>query len=270
MDYSVIFAVFLFLLGSIFGSFLNVVILRWNSGLSLGGRSRCFSCSKTLRWYELVPFFSFLILRGKCSSCGAKISWQYFLVEALTGLMFLVSFIFVFDFLSIFSFILLLFIWCALIVLAVYDLRHMILPDFFVFLFALLSALFVLSEFIYGNFEIKAIDIVSGPILFTFFFLLWFISDGRWMGFGDAKLALGIGIFLGLQKGVTAVALSFWIGATVSLLIIFYQKIRAFYGKTKLSLSSKAITMKSEIPFGPFLILGTILSFFIEFGFLGF
>jgi len=270
MNYLFLTPLFFFILGAIVGSFLNVVILRWNSGLSLGGRSRCFSCSETLRWYELIPFFSFIFLRGKCSSCGAKISWQYFLVEFLTGMMFLLSSLFIFSSLPIFPFVTLLFIWSVLIVLAVYDLRHMILPDFFVFLFALFSAIFVLLNFLQGGLKIGILDFLSGPILFLFFFLLWFVSQGRWMGFGDAKLALGIGIFLGLEKGVVAVVLSFWIGAIVSILIIFYQKIQNFYGKTKLSLSSKPITMKSEIPFGPFLILGTILSFFIDFGFFGF
>lgn len=273
MDYSSLIPAFFFIFGAIVGSFLNVVILRWNSGLSLGGRSRCFSCSKTLSWYELVPFLSFLFLRGKCSSCGAKISIQYFLVEALTGLMFLFSISFfpsVFGLYEIVSFLALLFIWSVLIVLAIYDLRHMILPDFFVFLFSISSVVFIGAQYMIGDFEINIWNLLAGPILFLFFFALWFVSGGRWMGFGDVKLAFGIGIFLGLQKGITAVALSFWIGAVVSLLIIFSQKLINFYGKSRLSLSTKPITMKSEIPFGPFLILGTILSFFIDFGFFGF
>lgn len=255
------------------GSFLNVLILRWNSGFSIGGRSRCFSCSKTLSWYELFPILSFIFLKGKCRSCKTKISWQYPTVEFLTGLLFALSYLyfpFYFDLFSVILFVSLLCIWSVLIFLAVYDLRHMILPDFFVFLFVFLSVVFAFSNHTLGNVNLSLLDLLSGPILFTFFFLLWFVSGGRWMGFGDAKLALGIGIFLGFQKGIVAVALSFWIGALVSLLIILVQKFYVSSKKGGLSLSSKQITMKSEIPFGQFLILGTILSFFIDFGFFPF
>src|SRR5680860_1900327 len=80
---SFLFLIFFSFLGLIVGSFLNVVILRHNTGASLGGRSGCFSCGHNLTWYELVPVVSFLALRGRCNHCGCKISRQYPLVEIL-------------------------------------------------------------------------------------------------------------------------------------------------------------------------------------------
>src|SRR3989344_4754529 len=84
MDFLTLAIVFVF--GATIGSFLNVVIYRYNSGVSpLRGRSQCFACGKTLAWYELVPIVSFFIQRGRCRGCGVKLSWQYPAVEALTG-----------------------------------------------------------------------------------------------------------------------------------------------------------------------------------------
>ena len=83
------FAILFFIFGTIVGSFLNVLILRYNTGISAArGRSFCFSCGKNLNWLELVPVLSFLFQKGKCRGCKSKISWQYPLVECLTGLLF--------------------------------------------------------------------------------------------------------------------------------------------------------------------------------------
>jgi prepilin signal peptidase PulO-like enzyme (type II secretory pathway) len=86
MEFLVAAAFFVF--GSIIGSFLNVLILRFNTGATFGGRSKCFSCGRELRWYDLVPILSFLFLRGRCRFCKSKISLQYPTVELITGLIF--------------------------------------------------------------------------------------------------------------------------------------------------------------------------------------
>src|SRR3989339_1660823 len=89
----IFFSVFVFLFGAVVGSFLNVVILRLNTGQSIvSGRSKCFNCAKKLKWRELLPIISFVFLRGKCSACKAKISWQYPLVETITGIIFVLLF----------------------------------------------------------------------------------------------------------------------------------------------------------------------------------
>src|SRR3989338_4545824 len=256
------FALSVFILGTIVGSFLNVVILRYNTGVSFfSGRSFCPSCGKKLSWYELVPIVSFFVLRRKCAGCGSKISWQYPLVELATGLLFLSTLYALhstlfFDIYYLLSTIYYLLIWSILIVISVYDLRHKIIPDLLVFLFAGLSLVFLLLSTWKTRFQMW--DFLAGPLFALPFAALWFFSQGRWMGLGDAKLALGIGWFLGLIKGGSAIILGFWMGAIVGLALI---------GISKLSIAKRFRSnygLKSEIPFGPFLILGTIIAFFFN------
>ncbi len=260
--------VIIFILGTIVGSFLNVVILRYNTGVSFfSGRSFCTSCGKKLLWYELVPIVSFFALRRKCAGCGSKISWQYPLVEIVTDMLFLLT-IFNFQF-SIFKtelFINVLYywvIWSILVVISVYDLRHKIIPDLLVFLFAGLSLIHLVVSAGLGNIfhTPLSLDLLAGPLFALPFAALWFFSQGKWMGLGDAKLALGIGWFLGLIKGGSAIILGFWMGAIVGLALV---------GISKFSITEKGRSffknygLKSEIPFGPFLILGTIIAFFFN------
>src|SRR3989304_6216941 len=256
-----LFSLSVFILGTIVGSFLNVVILRYNTGVSFfSGRSFCPSCGKKLSWYELVPIVSILALRGKCAGCGSKISWQYPLVEIATGILFLLTiFNFQFSIFNIETAMITLYywiIWSILIVISVYDLRHKIIPDLLVFLFAGLSLVFLLLSTWKTGFQMW--DFLAGPLFALPFAALWFFSQGKWMGVGDAKLALGIGWFLGLIKGGSAIILGFWMGAIVGLTLI---------GISKLSIAKHFHSnygLKSEIPFGPFLILGTIIAFFFN------
>ena len=116
------------ILGLIIGSFLNVIILRMNTGRGIGGRSQCFSCNKTLAWYELIPVVSYIIQRGKCRSCRTRISLQYPLVELVTGIAFAgvawqVPF---FD--KPVSFIAWLTVISVSMIIAVYDIHHYGIP----------------------------------------------------------------------------------------------------------------------------------------------
>lgn len=261
-----------FLLGASIGSFLNVVALRYNSGLSLGGRSHCFSCNTTLYWYELIPAVSFLCLRGRCGRCKSALSLQYPLVELLTGLIFLLiwnhesilcnqGFLPVRCVLTTAYFCI---VFSILTVIAVYDMRHKIIPDGLVFSFILLALgrLFFTVPFLELMHFPGLWNLLAGPLLFLPFFSLWFISGGRWMGLGDAKLALGIGWLLPLTQGIAAIILAFWMGALVSVSLLLVGRFqRAPRGKAGLSLWAKRLTMKSEIPFAPFLIASTLLVF---------
>ncbi len=239
-------SILLFILGLIVGSFLNVVGLRFRSGLTLGGRSFCPSCHKELRWWELIPVVSFLFLRGKCARCQSKISWQYPLVELFTGLTFFEIYKL---HLSLIHSLLLVIIFCIYIVILIYDLRHKIIPDSLNYA---AIALAFLTRFIIGG---GLWDWLAGPILFAFFGLIWFLSRGRAMGFGDAKLVLSIGLVLGAAQGLSGMVLAFWIGSVVALALLALQR-----AQLALSKGQKRLTMKSEIPFAPFLVLGAWLS----------
>lgn len=262
--------VFVFIFGAIIGSFLNVVILRFNTGKNLQGRSGCFSCGKELNWKELVPIFSFFYLNGRCSGCKSKISLQYPLVELATGFLFVFLFVRfeIYNFLFIphslflipFSFLLSLIIWSTLVVIFVYDLRHKIIPDLLSAVFFICSALLVVATVLSeGSWGLLWHHLISAVVLAGFFFFLWLVSAGRWMGFGDVKLSAGIGLYLGLAQGLSAIAYAFWVGAFYSLSYLAFQKL----GTTALSKGEKALTMKSEVPFAPFLVLGTLLAYIL-------
>ena len=230
-------SVILFVFGAVVGSFLNVLALRYNSGLPLGGRSSCTHCGKKLSWYELIPILSFVFLGGRCSGCRARISRQYPLVELSTGVLFATLPL---VFLPVF---------CLYVVIVVYDFRHKIIPDGLSYTAAIFAAL---AALLFGNHTL--LDWLAGPILFTFFGTLWLITRGRAVGFGDAKLALSIGLLLGAAAGFSAVIMAFWIGAVTGIFLILWNK------GNPLLRGGKRITMKTELPFAPFLILGSWLA----------
>jgi leader peptidase (prepilin peptidase)/N-methyltransferase len=237
------------LFGAIIGSFLNVVILR-RGVRSLGGRSSCTSCARPLEWYELVPVLSWLALAGQCRTCGSGISWQYPAVEALTAILFAFIAAAPLPFTYQMSAAL---VACLSIVIAVYDIRHTIIPDEWVILLSMSALMFswAVGAFSFSPWE----ALLAGPFAALPFFLLWLVSGGRWMGLGDAKLALGIGWFLGILDGFRAIVLAFMLGAIVSVCILLplpylIHALRRFGAHA----SVRAFTMKSEVPFGPFLL----------------
>lgn len=274
MDFLIL--LFTFLFGTVIGSFLNVVVYRYNSGTSpLTGRSMCFACGKTLVWYELFPVVSFLIQRGRCSKCQVRLSWQYPLVEVLSGAMFVAIFLLGKPLLESAYLIV---IFSTLLVIAVYDLRHQIIPDGLVALFAGLALVWffyavpggLTNAFHFPHYW----TLIAGPMLFFPFWALWFVSKGRWLGLGDGKLALGIGWFLGATLGGSAIMLAFWIGAAWALSVMGAQRLLAVLPTAR---STARLSLQSEIPFGPFLILGVVIVYFtgvnffdgsITFGFL--
>lgn len=210
--------VFLFIFGLLVGSFVNVLIDRLPRGENvLWGRSRCDHCKKTLRWFELIPIFSFLIQRGRCRRCRKKLSIQYPLVELATGIGF--------TFLHSFPLCLL---FISLLVIFVADCKYQIIPDSMIVL-GILGALWA------GAHLTPAIG------SFAFLYLLWVVTRGRGMGFGDVKFAFLMGLFLGFPGVVAAFYVAFLTGALVAVILIL--------GRKK--------TWKSKIAFGPFLVVGT-------------
>jgi prepilin signal peptidase PulO-like enzyme (type II secretory pathway) len=254
-----------FILGTIIGSFLNVVAYRYNTGMGIGGRSKCMACARTLTWIELVPLASFIVQKGACRKCKSKISWQYPLVEFLAGALFVLIFM-KFPPLS-FAAGLMTFVQLVmaglLIVIVVYDIKHKVIPNALVYAFAVVAFLSIFLNpagviagaatvvssavaFATPLFHLPALgDLLAGPLLALPFALLWFVSRGRWMGLGDAKIMLGIGWVLGLNAGLSAIFLAFWIGAAISIIwvLIAYHRIEG----------------RREIPFAPYLVLGMYL-----------
>ena len=253
-------AIVFFVLGLIIGSFLNVIIFRYNSGRSLGGRSGCLACQKKLPWYELIPIFSFLFLKGRCSGCKTRISIQYPIIELATGLVFLCLFlkfenlfiINVFNF-SI-TYLFYAFVFSLLLVIAVYDLKHKIIPDKLVLILGIISFLgmFLFSQSGFSLHILSLWQFLAGIFIALPFALLWLLSKGAWMGLGDAKLAIGLGWLLGLAQGLSGVVLAFWTGAIIGVILLAF---------------SKKHSMKSEIPFAPFLLFGIFIAFLFALNF---
>lgn len=259
-----------FVLGLVFGSFLNVVIYRLNKRAAKSimlGRSFCPDCQTTLKWHDLVPVLSFLYLWGRCRYCDKKISWQYPIVEILSGFVWVGTFYKVFslnslnpsNFLNFFYHILIL---SALLIIAVYDFKWKIIPDKIVYP-AIAAALIFnffkslnFETFKLLNFEIwKSLNpeifiwpLVAASAAFFFFFSIYFFSKGRAMGLGDAKLAFLIGLFLSPLSATIAFTLAFIIGAIFGIMLI--------------GLGKK--NFKSQIAFGPFLVLGVFTAFFFS------
>jgi prepilin signal peptidase PulO-like enzyme (type II secretory pathway) len=251
-----------FVLGLSVGSFLNVVICRLQTKeLILFSRSHCPKCRAVLRWYDLIPVLSFLIQRGKCRYCGKRISWQYPIVEISTACLFLLIFNFKFlilneflilNFINLFYYF---FIVSLLIIIFVYDLKHYIIPDKIVYPAILVSGIWLLLGVLPGVLPLGG-DFLSHakgwtPILAAllasgFFLSLVLVSQGKWLGLGDVKLAFLMGLILGWPNILLALFLAFFSGAIVGIgLIVAGKK-----------------NIKSEIPFGPFLAGATIIAMF--------
>ena len=219
-------------LGLILGSFANVLILRGGSGM--GGRSACPHCHRGLSWFELFPVVSWIVLRGKCRTCCAPISLQYPIVELLMAVGTLgVGLAPLPLTLKLLGVAIVLLLLC----IAVYDLYHTIIPDRWSYSFAALAG-------------------------------LWLFSRGTWMGLGDAKFALGIGWLLGIFPGYVALCLAFCTGALVGVFILLPLKHITAFGRerriTHFVFAHAAFTMKSEVPFAPFLIVGFMIVFFYD------
>ncbi len=239
-----IISTFIFVLGAIIGSFLNVVILRYNTGRSIiSGRSVCFSCAKKLGWYNMIPILSFIFQGGKCNSCFSRISWQYPTVEFITAIFFTLLYLklgFAFD--LIFYAV----IFSLLIVIAVYDLRHRIIPDNMAYLLAFLAFVRLVYIYVFVSRNVAVSSFLSGAVMFLFLGSFWFFSNGKWMGFGDAKLMLGLGWLNSLCYGITGMVYAFWLGAAIGVLInLLFKRIK-------------------EVPFAPFLIAGFLVVFFFD------
>lgn len=254
--------------GLIVGSFLNVVILRFGEK-GIGGRSECPSCHTTLQSRDLVPVFSWIFLRGRCRYCKARISIQYPLVEASTGILFALIGT---AGLPLSELMCALVVASLLVCIFVYDLRHQLIPDVWVWSFCAVALIMTLLSPALNLSLLFAI--LAGPLAMFPILFLWMLSRpftgmyGAWMGFGDVKLSLGMGWLLaaptslGVPLGLVAVFLAFVIGAIISVCILLPLPYIVAACGIRTKAGATGYTMKSEVPFGPFLIISCFLVWF--------
>jgi len=245
---------FIFIFGLCIGSFLNCLIWRLHEEKSLGGRSICPKCQHQLAWYDNIPVFSFLFLRGKCRYCQAKISIQYPVVELITALLFVVSWNLEFgirnqgvvvpipdpqflipvirDWLII----------AVMTVIFIYDLRWYLILDKVTLPFIVIF--FILNLILgFGWQGMVSAMLVGGG----FFFLQFAISRGRWIGGGDIRLGVLMGSALArLDLLLLAILASYFVGSIIAVFLVIFGK----------------KSWQSQVPLGIFLSTGTILSLF--------
>lgn len=243
-----------FYFGTAIGSFLNVVILRLPKQQSLTGRSHCPHCGRTLSFWELFPLLSFLFLAGRCANCRKKISVRYFAIEFITGLLFLGS-VFMFRPATLASWIHLiqvLFFVSISVCIFVIDFEHYLILDAITFPSAVVlfigNAAWDLSRHqqLLSFHSATVLGLVGALAVGLPFFLVWYISRGRWLGFGDVKLLVLLGLALLWPVVAIAVLLAIFLGGVVSMFL----------------LASRKKTLKSQIPFGTFLAVAGVLALF--------
>ncbi len=234
----------IFILGLVIGSFINCLVYRLNREKNLKslvlGRSYCPKCRKGLDWYDNIPVLSFVFLRGHCRHCHQQIAYHYPLVEIVTAVLSVV--LYYFSFLNSGSWLLFsyqLFLLYVFIALFVSDLLYFTLPDLLIYPSYLVVGIYLISKGEWTNFLV-------GIVTLLFFLFLVLVTRFKGMGLGDVKLAFLMGLFLGFPKTLVALFLAFLTGALAGVILILL-------GKKKL---------KSRIPFGPFLVLGSWLAFF--------
>lgn len=240
-------ALIFFVFGLIFGSFATVVSWRVPRNESIGGRSKCPNCGHQIKAAENIPVISYFVLGGKCANCGSKISIRYPLIELASGLLFVAA---VCRFgPSVKAGVYALFFW-TLLVLTVIDLDHKLLPNKITYpLFLAGWAGLALAAFVEDDPE-RLVDALLGMGIFAgFLFIVAFISP-RGMGMGDVKLALTLGAFLGYIDApghvLLGMFLSFVLGGVIGIVIA-----RMTGGGRKM-----------QVPFGPFLMGGTLIAIF--------
>lgn len=227
--------------GLIIGSFLNVCVYRIPREESVSfPSSHCTSCNTSLKWYDNIPLFSYIILQGKCRYCKVKISPKYPMIELLNAIIYLLLF---YKFKLSIDFIFYALISSSLIVVTFIDLKEMIIPDRLVITILTLSILHKAVNYILYKVPINFIDSIGGLLLAGGLFLLIVIISNGGMGGGDVTLIGSLGFVVGIKNILLVMFLSFMIGAIISLFLLLL----------------KIKTKKDPIPFGPFI----IISFFI-------
>lgn len=215
----------LFVFGLVFGSFVAALTYRLPKGLSnFKGRSFCDRCKKQIHWYDNIPLLSYLLLNGKCRSCGKRISVRYPLIELTTAIAFVligVSIYWLLMFLILFS-------------IFVVDFEYQIIPDELIATGVILLTL---------NGRLQLSGLLAGFICASILLLIHLVTKGNGMGLGDVKFAILGGLLVGLKMAIPWLIVSFLTGGLIAVILII----------------CKAKGLKDKIAFGPFLIIGLLV-----------
>lgn len=249
----IVFTLAAFFFGTVIGSFLSVLIyrIRFNKKHTIKSRSECVKCKETIAPHDLIPLVSYLVLRGKCRNCSTAISIYYPLIELFTGVLFALMYL-KYPFISengAFSgnaaalFLLNLYFMSVLSFSFFYDLKYMFVSDR-VMIPAILIAL--ISSVLPGTPHI--IDSLLGALIaFTLFAVQIVASRGKWLGGGDVRIGVFMGLVLGWEQTIVALFMAYIVGACSAVLTIVTGDKGA----------------KSKVPFVPFLVIGTLISLFL-------
>lgn len=247
-----------FVYGLFIGSFLNVLIDRLpQEEQVLKGRSHCDHCHRNLTWIELIPVLSFIFQKGRSRCCHKKLSFQYPLVELATGIGFAIIYYFTLDYsiIPLFNYWIIiisyLILFSSFLVIFVTDVKTQIIPDSMLVTSLIGIALVnVLSNdsLIINLKSLFLNNFLSALGAFLFFLIIYLVTRGKGMGFGDVKLVFVLGLFLGFPRIIFALYSAFLTGAIIGVILVLIHK----------------KSMKSQVPFGPFLIIGCLISFIFE------
>lgn len=242
---SFMYYIIFFILGSVLGSFYNVLGLRIpNNESIIFPNSHCPKCGHELKWYELIPIFSFLFLNGKCSSCKQKISWLYPLNEFFCGILFVISY---YSYGFSLDLIIALSISSLLILVIASDLTYMIIPDRFTIIVSII--IIVIKLFGVGLVE-TLISIGYGVFSFGIMFLIMKVGTilfkKECLGGADIKLMFVVGLVLDPLLSLLVIVIASFIALPSALFAYFKNR-------------------EHMIPFGPFIVLGLLILYFTKF-----
>jgi prepilin signal peptidase PulO-like enzyme (type II secretory pathway) len=246
-----VFYVLSFFFGASIGSFVQVVATRLNVAPVLTSRSKCLSCGEALRASELVPIFSYLFLMGKCKHCKVPFGMEALFVEVGFGVVFMMLYHVMLSSMTFGSAMLWLtyytIMFVCLGVIALYDYRHSYVPVAFLMTFSFLSLVMLGMRYAYE----PSNSVLLGPLVVGLpFLLIWLVTKGRALGFGDVILYMAIGAFFGIEQGLAVLLLSVWFGAIVGLLIYVDRKRRNI--------------KSTSIPFVPFIVAAFLFVLFTD------
>lgn len=250
----IIFIIFIFLLGLAMGSFINALVYRLYKEKSLWGRSECLNCKKKLGFWDLVPILSFVFLKGKCRYCQKQISWQYPLVEFITGTLFSLLFLrfannnlLVCDYTNVINLAFLYIFTIILVAIFLSDLKYYIIPDKILWpgvIFGILLLIF--KSILSWSLSYIMSHALAVFVVFGFFLMLYLISKGKWIGAGDVKFGILLGLIVPWPQALVMMFMSFVLGAIVGLSLLLLKKRK----------------LKEKVPMGTFLVVGTFITIF--------